>query len=79
MQTPSAPLQNSYLNLNINFKEVADRISCRPCEVNELTLYYAVMVGTKDEDGLIDYDGTDESNPITVDYKGENKSRRLQT
>ena len=60
-------IQHSSRECIINWVEVADRISSRPCEVTGLTLFYVVMVGIRDEDGRINYDGTDDSNPIPTE------------
>ena len=58
----SVPL-NDFLDLySINWIEVNERIQSNARQVNKLTLFYAVMVGSKNELGQLDFPGSDDSN-----------------
>ena len=41
-------------------------IHSKPNQVNELTLFYVVMVGARNEAGQLDFPASDDSNPIPI-------------
>ena len=63
---------NEYLNKHssrresIDWCEVRNMIHSKPRQVNNLTLFHAVSVGSKNETEQIDFPGSDDSNPIPL-------------
>jgi hypothetical protein len=64
---------NDCLNLyssrekSIDWLQVSEHMKSKPRQINKLTLFYAVMVGAKNEQGQLDFPGTDDSNPLPLE------------